>query len=122
MSVASTNYNRVKEKLTFHILTFCHPTMSIPNTRPDSFLRAGGMLKEGSRERIEDWIIMMRLYPPSTAEFISWSLQSHLVISGPPPQLKPGEEYFSPRRQRKPCIHSSPVVVNQELVSRRISR
>ena len=39
----------------------CHPTMSIPNTRPDSFFRAGGMLKEGSRERIENWIIVMDL-------------------------------------------------------------
>ena len=64
MSVASTNYDRVKENFTFHILSFCHPTMSTPNTRLDSFLRAGGMLKEGSRERIENWIIMMRLYPP----------------------------------------------------------
>ena len=64
MSVSSTNYNRVKETFTFSILPFCHPTMSIPNTKPDSFFRAGGMLKEGSRERIENWIIMMRLYPP----------------------------------------------------------
>ena len=39
----------------------CHPTMSIPNTRPDYFFRAGGMLKEGSRENTEDWIIMMGL-------------------------------------------------------------
>ena len=41
----------------------CHPTMSIPNTRPDYFFRAGGMLKEGSRERIENWIIVMGLSP-----------------------------------------------------------
>ena len=39
----------------------CHPTMSIPNTRPDYYFRAGGMLKEGSRENTEDWIIMMGL-------------------------------------------------------------
>ena len=61
MSVASTNYNRVKENFTFHILSFCHPTRSIPNTRPDSFFRAGGMLKERSRERVENWIIVMSL-------------------------------------------------------------
>ena len=63
MSVGSTNYNRVKENFTFHILSFCHPTMSIPNTIPDSFFRAGGMLKEGSRERIENRIIVMGLSP-----------------------------------------------------------
>ena len=63
MSVASTNYDRVKENFTFHILSFCHPTMSTPNTRPDSFFRAGGMLKDGSRERIENWIIVMGLSP-----------------------------------------------------------
>ena len=61
MSVASTNHNRVKENFTFHILSFCHPTRSIPNTRPDSFFRVGGMLKEGSRERVENWIIMTGL-------------------------------------------------------------
>ena len=58
---------------------------------------------------------------PSTVEFISWSLQSHLFITAPPPSLKPGEEYFSPGKQRKPCIHSSSVVLNQELASPRIS-
>ena len=63
MSVASTDYNRVKENFTFHIQSFCHQTMSIPNTRPDSFFRASGMLKEGSRERIENWIIVMGLSP-----------------------------------------------------------
>ena len=62
MSVGSTNYNRVKENFTFHILSFCHPTMSTPNTRPDSFFRAGGMLKEGSRERVENWIIVTGLF------------------------------------------------------------
>ena len=61
MSVASANYNRVKENFTLHITILCHPTMSISNTRPDSFFRAGGMLKEGSRENTEDWIIMMCL-------------------------------------------------------------
>ena len=61
MSVASTNYNRVKENFIFYILFFGHSTMSIPNTRPDSFFRAGGMLKEGSRERTDDWVTMMGL-------------------------------------------------------------
>ena len=61
MSVASTNYNRVKENFIFYILFFGHSTMSIPNTRPDSFFRAGEMLKEGSRERMDDWVTMMGL-------------------------------------------------------------
>lgn len=39
-------------KRTLHSTYCCHPTLSISNTRPDSFFRAGGMLKEGSRERI----------------------------------------------------------------------
>ena len=44
---------------TFHVPFDCGylPT----HTTPDSFFRAGGMLKEGSRERIEDWVIMVGL-------------------------------------------------------------
>ena len=77
----------------------------------------GGKQGEGWELDHCDWSVHA-----STAEFISWSLQSHLLISAWPPPLNPGEEYFSPRRQRKHCIHSSPVVLNQELVSQRISR
>ena len=32
-----------------------------------------------------------------------------------------GDEYFFPGKQRKPCIHSIPVALNQELASMRIS-
>ena len=44
---------------TFHVPFDCEylPT----HTTPDYFFRAGGMLKEGSRERTEDWVIVVGL-------------------------------------------------------------
>ena len=121
LNVTSTNYNRVKENFTFRILSFAIQHWISPTQ--DQIL---------SLEQVECWRREAeREYwwldhcdgsvHPSTVEFISWSLQSHLFISAPPPSLKPGEEYFSPGKQRKPCIHSSSVVLNQELSSPRIS-
>ena len=60
MNVTSTNYNRVKENFTFHILFFGHP-IEYPQHKTRFFLRAGEMLKEGSRERMDDWVTMMGL-------------------------------------------------------------
>ena len=111
LNVTSTNYNRVKENFTFRILSFAIQHWISPTQ--DQIL---------SLEQVECWRREAeREYwwldhcdgsvHPSTVEFISWSLQSHLFISAPPPSLKPGEEYFSPGKQRKPCIHSSSVVL-----------
>lgn len=73
------------------------------------------MLKEGNRERILRTDHRDGSVHPSTVEFISWSLQSYLFISAPPPSLKPGEGSISLLENRgKPCIHSSSVVLNQE--------
>lgn len=66
---------------TFHILSFGHPTMSIPNTRPDSFFREGKMLKEGSRERTDDWVTMMGLSTQVLLQSLSPGLCSSICSS-----------------------------------------
>ena len=89
---------------TYYPLT---PNYEYPQYKTRFFLQSRWNV-EGGKQR-EYWGLdhHVGFVHPSTAEFISWSLQTHLLISAPPPPLKPGDENFSPGRQKKPCIHSS---------------
>ena len=66
------------------------------NTHNTRFFFQGRWNVEGGKQR-ENWGLGHHggsIYP-DTVEFISWSLQSLLFISAPPPSLKPGYECFS---------------------------
>ena len=87
--------------------TLLPPNYEYPQHKTRLFLQSRWNV-EGGKQR-EYWGLDHHdgFVHPSTAEFISWSLQTHLLISAPPPPPKPGDENFSPGRQKKPYIHSS---------------